>query len=141
MVTVLEPVIPREQAPHSSDRSFGYVFAAVFFLVGCWPLLHREPLRWWALAIGVIFAVVALARPQVLRPLNRIWLALGHLMERVVSPLVMGTIFFVCITPTGWILRWRGKDPLSRKWRPDLPTYWIERDSTPPRPEAMKNQF
>ena len=141
MATILEPVIARELAPQSSDRSFGYIFAAVFLLVGCWPLLYREPPRWWALAIGASFAVVAVARPQVLRPLNKAWLALGHLLERVVSPLVMGTIFFVCVTPTGWIMRWRGKDPLSRKRRPDLSTYWIARDTAPPQPEAMKNQF
>jgi hypothetical protein len=141
MATILEPHLAREPAPESSDRSFGYVFAAVFALIGCWPLLYGHSPRWWALGIGAVFAALAVARPQTLHPLNRAWLALGHLLHRVVSPLVMGMVFFLCVTPTGWIMRLSGKDLLMRKRRPDLSTYWIARDPAPPPPETMKNQF
>jgi hypothetical protein len=85
--------------------------------------------------------MVAAAWPRLLHPLNRAWLALGRVLHRVVSPLVMGAIFFLCVTPTGWIMRFLGKDLLARKWHADLSTYWIERDAAPPRPETMKNQF
>jgi hypothetical protein len=141
MATILEPHLAREPAPESSDRSFGYVFAVVFGLIGCWPFLYWEPPRWWALGIAAVFAAVAVGRPQMLHPLNRAWLAFGRLLHRVVSPLVMGMIFFLCVTPTGWIMRLRGKDLLARKRRPDLSTYWIAREATPPQPQAMKNQF
>jgi len=141
VATVLEPSIERGPAPESSDRSFGLVFAAVFAIIGCWPLLHGEPPRWWALAIAAAFAVVALVRPQVLHPLNRLWLAFGRLLHKIVSPLVMGVIFFAAVTPTGWIMRLRGKDLLSLKRRPDLKSYWIRRAPEPPEPETMKNQF
>jgi hypothetical protein len=62
-------------------------------------------------------------------------------MHRVVSPLVMGTIYFLCVTPTGWIMRWRGKDLLALKLRPDLKSYWIDRGPLPPDAQSMKNQF
>src|SRR5712672_789619 len=108
MATVLEPTIDRGPAPESSDRSFGFVFAVVFAIIGCWPLIHGAAPRWWALGLGAAFAALALARPQLLHPLNRAWLAFGRLLHRVVSPLVMGMVFFTVVTPTGWIMRWRG---------------------------------
>jgi hypothetical protein len=141
MATILEPRIERGPAPESSDRSFGVVFAVVFLLVGCWPFLHWQPPRWWALGIGLIFAAIALIRPQILHPLNRIWLAFGRLLHKVVSPLVMGAVFLAAVTPTGWIMRVFGNDVLSLRRRPDLKTYWIKRGPSQPESETMKNQF
>src|SRR5436853_7283440 len=92
MATILEPSIDRGPAPESSDRSFGLVFAAVFCIIGCWPLLHGQPLRWWALVVAAAFAVLALVRPQLLHLLNRAWLAFGRLLPRIVSPLVLGML-------------------------------------------------
>src|SRR5262245_34581576 len=115
MATVLEPSIDRGPTPESSDRGFGLVFATVFALVGAWPLIHWQAPRWWALLIAAGFAVVALVQPRILHPLNRLWLALGRLLHRIVSPLVMGAVFFLVVTPTGWIMRLAGKDVLSLK--------------------------
>jgi hypothetical protein len=141
MATILEPTIERAPAAESSDRSFGLVFAAVFSIIACWPLLHWQSPRWWALPVAVAFAAVALGRPQLLHPLNRVWQALGRLLHKIVSPLVMGAVFFAAVTPTGWIMRLRGKDPLSLKRRPDLRSYWVRRQPTRPEAETMKNQF
>jgi hypothetical protein len=141
MLTVLEPSPARGPAPESSDRSFGFVFVAVFLIAGCSPLLRLESPRWWALAVAGVFALFALVRPKLLHPLNRAWLALGHLLHRVVSPLVMSAVFFLCVTPVAWIMRLRGKDVLSLARRPDLPSYWITREQSPPPVETMKRQF
>jgi len=141
MATVLEPNIDRGPAPASSDRSFGLVFAAVFAIIGLWPLWHSQLPRWWALAIAIVFALVSLIRPQVLRHLNRAWLTFGKLLHRFVSPLVMGLLFFACVTPTGWIMRLRGKDLLSLKRRADLKSYWTEREKMSFDPESMKHQY
>jgi predicted membrane metal-binding protein len=141
MATVLEPSVARGPARESSDRSFGLVFAGVFALSGCWPLLHSRPPRWWAIGIAIAFLLAALVRPQVLHPLNRAWLALGLLLHKVVSPVVMGAIFFLCVTPTAWIMRLRGKDVLSLSRRSDLSSYWIAREPQPPAAETMKRQF
>jgi hypothetical protein len=140
MTTILEPDLARDPAPESSDRSFGVVFAVVFGLMGCWPLLHRLAPRWWAFGVAAAFALATLVRPSVLRPLNRAWLLLARLLHRVTSPLVMGVIFFLCVTPTGWIMRWLRKDVLALARRSDLASYWIECEPTPP-PESMRNQF
>jgi hypothetical protein len=141
MATVLEPDLARGPGPESSDRSFGFVFAAMFVLIGCWPLLHWDAPRWWALGLAAAFVLVALVRPATLRPLNRGWLALGRLLHRVVSPLVMGVIFFVCVTPTGWIMRLLGKDVLALKRRREVSSYWIARAPAASDTTTMKNQF
>jgi len=141
MATVLEPRLSRGPEPESSDRSFGFVFAAVFTIVGCWPMLHLALPRWWALGIAIAFAAVAFIRPRVLRPFNRAWLAFGRLLHRVMSPLILGVIFFLCVTPIAYIMRLRGKDVLSLSRRRDLSSYWITRPPSPPAAETMKRQF
>ena len=141
MASALEPKIDRGAAPESSDRSFGFVFALVFALIASWPLWHAAPPLWWAAGIAAAFALAALLRPRILHPLNRAWLALGRLLHLVVSPLVMGAIFFLCVTPIGWIMRLRGKDVLSLARRSDLSSYWIGREPQTPQSQSMKNQF
>jgi predicted membrane metal-binding protein len=139
MATVLEPRIDRGPDPESSDRSFGFVFAGVFALVAGWPLWSGGSPRWWALGLAGAFALAAVVRPAILHLLNRAWLALGRLLHLVMSPIVMGAIFFLCITPIGWVMRRRGKDVLSLARRSDLSSYWITRDQA--QAQSMKNQF
>ena len=118
------------------------VFAAVFAIIGAWPLFHRAAPRWWALAHRRSrLRSSALVQPGVLRPLNRAWLLLGRLLHKVVSPLVMSAIFFLAVTPTAWIMRWRGIDVLKLRRRPDLSSYWIAREPAVPETETMKRQF
>ncbi len=125
----------------SSDRSFGFVFAAVFTLIGLWPLMGGGQVRIWALGIAAAFAVVVLARPGLLAPLNRLWTRFGLLLHKVVSPLIMGMLFYLTVTPIGLLMRAMGKDPLRLRPDPDAASYWIERDPPGPAPETMKNQF
>ena len=94
-----ERLSDNETVKGSSDRSFGLVFAAVFTIIGLWPLISSSGVRWWSLAIALVFAGVAFARPSLLAPLNLLWTKFGLLLNRIVSPLVMGLLFFVVITP------------------------------------------
>src|SRR5260370_2076580 len=126
---MLEPSFARGSTPESSDRSFGLVFAAVFAIFSCWPLLHIERPRWWALGVASAFAAVALLRPHILRPLNQAWLAVGRVLHRIMSPLVMGAIFFLCLTPIPSIIRLRRNNLLPFPPSPHLPPL-----SIPPQP-------
>jgi hypothetical protein len=125
----------------SSDRAFGIVFAAVFGVVGLLPVLRGGPVRSWALALAGVLLVVALRRPALLAPFNRWWTAFGLLLHRVVSPLVMGLIFYGVVTPTGVLLRLGGKDPLNLAWDRNIDTYWIDRRPPGPTPDTMPRQF
>lgn len=142
MATALEPKRAAEAEKQGSDRSFGYVFAVVFALIGLFPLVRLETPRWWSLAVAAVVVVFAVLFPHRLHPLNRAWLAFGRLLHRIVSPLVMGAIFFLAVTPTALIMRLRRRDLLSLRRRPDLSSYWIEREAAAQPPsETMKKQF
>ena len=94
----------------SSNRSFGFVFAVVFALIGMWPLIGGHAARLWALAIAAAFLLIALVRPKLLAPGNRLWTRFGLVLHRVVNPLIMGLIFFLAVTPTALVMRALGKE-------------------------------
>ena len=121
----------------SSNRSFGIVFFIVFLLIAFYPLLKGDDLRIWSLIISFIFLILGLINSKLLTPLNRIWFKFGLLLGKFISPLIMGIIFFVVVTPIGIIMRLLKKDLLNLKYN-KKETYWI--DKTGPK-SKMKNQF
>jgi len=125
----------------SSDRVFGLVFAAVFLIIAGWPLFHGEAIRWWSVGVAIVFALVALVKPALLAGLNRLWMKLGVLLGKVVSPIALGILFYVVITPIGVVIRLTGKDPLRLKFDLDAESYWIPREPPGPPPGSMNNQF
>lgn len=122
-----------------SDRSFGFVFTVVFSLIALLPLWRGASPRWWAVGVAVVILLLALVWPRALAPANRIWLRIGLLLHRIVNPIVMGVIFYLVVTPFGYVMRLRRKG-LTDRLRPDkdATTYWIERNE-PSSP--MKQQF
>ena len=125
----------------SSDRSFGLTFAGFFALLAglSW---WRGGERWpYYVGAAAAFALVALALPRLLAPLNWVWTKLGLLLFKVVNPVVMFVLFAVTIVPIGLIRRALGKDSLRLRFEPDAPSYWIPREPPGPSPESMKNQF
>jgi len=124
-----------------SDRAFGLVFAAVFAVIAAAPLLWGGEPRLSALAVAGVFLLFALVFPTVLRPLNRLWTKLGLLLHRVVSPLVMGVIFFGILTPVAAIRRRMGRDDLRLRKAPGEASYWILRHPPGPPPDTMRRMF
>jgi hypothetical protein len=125
----------------SSDRGFGYVFAAFFTVVALWPFVHGNGVRWWSLAVGGAFLVVALVAPSLLAPLNRVWTKFGLLLHKVTNPVIMGAVFYGAVTPTAWAMRAVGKDPLRRKIDRTAASYWIVREPPGPAPQSLKQPF
>jgi hypothetical protein len=117
------------------------VFAVVFLLIGVWPLFHEAPLRWWACGIAAVFAIIAVAKPALLAGLNRLWIKLGILLGKVVSPIALGLVFYAVLVPIGIVMRLAGKDPLRLKHDVTAPSYWIPREPPGPPPDSMNNQF
>ena len=120
-----------------SNKSFGIVFFIVFLLIAIYPLINNGELRIWSLVVAIIFFILGLINSKVLTPLNKLWFRFGLLLGKIVSPLIMGIIFFFVVTPTAFIMRIIGKDILNLKFN-NKKTYWIEK--TGPK-SKMKNQF
>ena len=121
----------------SSNRSFGIVFFIVFLLIALYPLIYSGEIRVWSAIISLIFLMLGLLNSKILSPLNKIWFKFGILLGKIISPLVMGIIFFFVVTPTGLLMKILKKDLLNLKFNSDK-SYWIEK--TEPK-SKMKNQF
>ena len=122
----------------SSNRSFGLLFFVVFLIVSLWPLTHEGSIRIWSVIISAVFLILGLINSRLLTPLNLLWFKFGMILGAIISPIVMGIIFFLVVTPTGLILRIMGKDLLNKKYNKKKETYWIKRE-TPI--GTMKRQF
>jgi len=121
-----------------SNRNFGLVFFFVFLIVSLLPLLKEEPFRIWSIAIAIIFLILGLMHSKLLTPLNKLWFKFGLFLGSIVSPIVMGIVFFLVITPTGFVMKIMGKDLLNKKKDNDKKSYWINRSKTK---STMKQQF
>lgn len=134
--------LSRDDTPKtSSDRFFGLLFFVVFLLLALWPLLKGKPVYLLPLGIALAFLAVALIVPKWLAPLNRLWMKFGELLHRIVSPVILGIMFFGVITPMGLAMRALGKDPLRLRRAPEATTYWIDRQPPGPAPESLRDQF
>ncbi len=125
-----------------SERNFGALFTAVFAALALYGYVKDWNLTGciaWLFASGLSFSLTLYA-PHLLRPFNKAWFLLGQLLGNVVSPIVLGAIFFVLLTPIAFITRLRGRDILRLKCRP-LVSYWVVRDSPVASPDSFKNQF
>ena len=122
----------------SSNRSFGIVFFIVFLVISLWPLKNQGDLRLWAISISAIFLFLGIINSKILSPLNRLWHKFGILLGKVVSPIVLGIIFFMVVTPTGLIMRALGKDLLKIKKDKLLSSYWVKYEKSS---QTMKKQF
>ena len=120
-----------------SNRSFGFVFFVFFGLISFYPLLDQGNLRVWSLILSLIFLILGLINSRVLNPLNKIWFKFGIFLGKMISPIVMGLIFFLVVTPIGFLMRMLKKDILNLKFN-ESNSYWIEK--TDPK-SKMKNQF
>ena len=130
-----------EQVKGSSDRAFGLTFAAALAVlagISAW----RGGANWpYTLGASAIFVLAALAVPALLAPLNRVWTKFGLLLHKVTTPLILGLMFYLVVTPTALILRLFGKDLLRLHGDPEAASYWIERQPPGPAPDTMPNQF
>ncbi len=130
--------------PSGANRSFGLLLAVVLAVAGFWPWIAAcslsPALNGLALAGAAAALAAALLRPGLLGPATRAWLFLGRLLHRVSSPVAMGIVFFLVVTPLALVMRLTGKDPMRRRFEPETSSYWIRRDPAP-QPDTMRNQF
>jgi hypothetical protein len=120
-----------------SNRSFGIVFFIVFLIIATYPLINGDELRLWSLITSIVFLFLGLVNSKMLNPLNKLWFKFGIFLGKIISPIVMGVIFFLVVIPIGLLMRLLKKDLLNLKFNNNS-SYWIEK--TEPK-SKMKNQF
>ena len=127
----------RQSVKMSTNKNFGIVFFIFFFIIAMWPLLSSNDFRLWSLIISLIFLILGILDSKILTPLNKLWMKFGLFLGNLISPIIMGIIYFIVVTPTGLIMKILGKDLLLLK-KNNMQTYWIEKKDPK---TSMKNQF
>ena len=120
-----------------SNKNFGITFSIFFLLITIYIFINYEKFNLWLLSASAIFFILGITNSNLLLPVNKIWFKIGIFLGKIISPLVMGLIFFLVITPIGLILRIFRKDVLKLKFSSNK-SYWIDKDSPK---STMKNQF
>jgi len=127
-----------ENGKISSNKSFGLVFFVFFFVIAFYPLIiNGGDLRVWSLITSLVFLILGLMNSKILHPLNKFWFKFGIFLGRIVSPLIMGIIFFLVVTPIALIMRLLGKDIINLNFNNDK-SYWIKNKGPK---SKMRNQF
>ena len=125
-----------------SERTFGLVFFGIFLIAAAYGW-HKDFSNTWIkgfFGLASIFLICTLVAPKVLRPLNKAWYQLGLILGKFVSPIVLGILFFIVITPVAIAMRLAGRDAMLIKKR-HVDSYWIDRKPPGPEPESFKEQF
>ena len=127
-----------------SERSFGLLFGAVFVLLAAYGWFFKS----WSsvvelslLGVALAFVLLGFVAPKILSPLNWLWFQLGQLLGKIVSPIVLGAIFFLLLTPVSLVTRLFGRDELCLKRKASQTSYWLDRAPPGPAPDSFKNQF
>ena len=122
----------------SSERNFGIVFGIFFLIICFYPVIQNKTINYWALFIAIIFFVLSFFLPKILVIPNKLWFKFGLFLGHLVSPLIMGLVFFVTVVPTSIIIKLLGKKLMLQKIDKNINTYWIEKKEIS---NSMKNQF
>tara|TARA_B110000967_G_C18528291_1_gene384535 strand:+ start:109 stop:492 length:384 start_codon:yes stop_codon:yes gene_type:complete len=121
----------------TTNKNFGIVFFVFFLILSIYPVLNNKIINFWFLSISFIFLILGLLNSNLLSPLNRTWFKFGIYLGKFVSPIVMGAVFFLVVTPISLIMKIFNKDILSLK-KNTKETYWIKKNGPI---SKMKNQF
>lgn len=125
-----------------SNRKFGFLIAAIFFSLSVYSFLKTDFSFkvYLGLLISFLFLIASFKNSELLTPLNKAWFLLGQVLGKVVSPILLGTIFFLLITPIGLIAKLLGRDELKLK-RPKNKTYWRDPIGSNSNSESFRRQF
>jgi hypothetical protein len=119
-----------------NNITFGILFFILFLIIGLYPLISNEPIRIWSITLSLVLLIITITKPNLLTFLNKLWIKFGILLGKIVSPIVMGLVFFFVVTPIGILLKILKKDVMGLKR--GISSYWITRED---KLQSMKKQF
>lgn len=119
-------------------RIFAFIWAAIFMIIGIYPIVHNNGIKMWAVEIAVIIVAIGVIKPTFLSKIYLLWIKLGEFIGNIVSHIIMLVLYLCLFTPVSIILKLLGKDLLNKKIDKSKSSYWIKREV---QPQSMKNQF
>jgi len=105
--------------------TFGILFFILFLIIGLYPLKSEGLIRIWSVVLSLVFLIITIIRPNLFTFINKLWIQFGILLGKIISPIVMGLVFFIVVTPVGMLVRILKKDLMGLKRGSS--SYWINR--------------
>ena len=126
----------------ASDRSFGVMFGFIFIIVAVIIRLRDDPenIQLLFLALSFMAFIISFTRPNLLKTPNKLWMKFSLLLARFVSPIVLGVLFYLLISPLALVLRLFGRDNLRLKTK-EVSTNWQSRQIKGYSLDSFKNQY
>ena len=121
---------------NKSNVTFGVLFFIFFLIISLYPLKSGGVIRVWSVVLSLVFLIITIIRPNLFTFLNKQWIKFGILLGKIISPIVMGLVFFFVVTPIGVLVRILKKDVMGLKR--GASSYWINREN---KLQSMKKQF
>lgn len=110
-----------------SNRKFGFFFSTIFLLASLYSYYKGSEIMVYVLStLCITFLVITIINAKILLPLNKLWMKFGVLLGMIISPIIMGIIFFGIFTPIAIIMRLSGRDELRLRFKKQK-THWINR--------------
>ena len=119
-----------------NNITFGILFFIFFLIISLYPLVSVGAIRIWSAILSLVFLIITIIKPNLFTFLNRLWIQFGVFLGKIISPIVMGLIFFFVVTPIGMLVRILKKDVMGLKR--GASSYWINRKD---KLQTMKKQF
>jgi hypothetical protein len=113
-----------------SNKKFGYLFSAIFFVSSFYFFYFYNKISGYLfLSLSLIFIIISIVKPILLLPLNKLWMQIGLFLGKIVSPIILGIIFYCLITPYSIVLKFMGRDELKLKIKKKN-SYWLKRNDS-----------
>jgi hypothetical protein len=97
-----------------NNITFG-IFFFLFLIIGLYPLKSDGLIKIWSVVLSSIFLIITIIRPNLFTFINKLWIQFGILLGKIISPIVMGLVFFFVVTPIGVLVRVLKKDVMGLK--------------------------
>ena len=121
---------------NKDNITFGILFFIFFLIVGLYPLISNGPIRIFSVIVSLAFLIITIIKPNLFTFLNKLWVKFGFLLGKIISPIIMGLVFFFVVTPIVILIRIFNKDVMCLKR--GASSYWINRED---KLQSMKKQF
>ena len=113
-------------------RQFGLVMAAALAVLAAFLLLKHRPAGPYVAAAAAVLALLGVAAPRLLDPLERAWMTMAGWLSVVMTYVILTLAFIVAVTPLGLLRRVFGGDPLHRRFDRGAASYWVPVDPDGP---------
>ncbi len=121
---------------NKNNITFGILFFILFLVIGIYPLKSNGVIKVWSIFLSLVFLIITFIKPNLFTFLNKLWIKFGILLGKIISPIIMGLVFFFVVTPVGILVKIFKKDVMGLKR--EKTSYWINRKD---KLQSMKRQF